>query len=78
MSQLLIIFLSLLLLGFLFGRLAERNHYARISLNERKLGNIIMLADKTPPREFEGLEHTLVLGSVVISVDYFKLYQFTC
>ena len=65
--------LFLVALGFFFGRRAEKNHYASIILREQlqiarptTAGRRIMGDDRPVARS------ELVLGSVVVSVDYFK------
>ena len=68
----LIIFLVLLSLGYVFGRRAEHKHYQSIFAREDELRNIIVTADKIPPPEYIRHNTSLVCGSVVISVDYFK------
>lgn len=70
----LIIFLVLLLLGYGFGRYAERRHYRSILRREDELRHIPVVATKIiPPGEHFQACH-LVSGSVVISVDYFKRF----
>ncbi len=72
--DLLNIFIPLLLiaLGFFAGRLAESAHYRSIKNREAKFLSIPALTVKTldDPRPVQKAE--LVVGSVVVSVDYFK------
>lgn len=66
------IFTSLMLLGFFFGRRAERKHYASILAREEALRHILLTSIKQPP---EHMHHAqLVMGSVVIASDYFKQF----
>jgi len=69
----LLIFLSLMTLGFVVGSLLERRHYASIEQREAELVHQVSL-----PVEYSGnepMEHLgLASGSVVISVDYFKRF----
>lgn len=69
----LIVFLVLLTLGYVFGRRAESTHYKSIFKREDELRHVVVTTDRIPPPEFLKHEATLVMGSVVISVDYFKL-----
>ena len=68
------IFISLLLiaLGYFAGRLAESAHYRSIKNREARFLRIPALTVKTldDPRPVQKAE--LVVGSVVVSVDYFK------
>lgn len=68
----LLIFLLLLGLGYFFGRRAERKHYESIFQEEERLANIVVLTERLPPPQFLRHDTQLVMGSVVISVDYFK------
>lgn len=69
----LIIFLTLLALGYGFGRMAERSHYKSIIARERRLNRIPAVLSKIPPND-KRYRSQLVSGSVVISVDYFKRF----
>jgi uncharacterized protein YbjQ (UPF0145 family) len=68
----LIVFLVLLALGYGFGRLSESRHYHSIVQREQALRSIAVVPIKIPPPEYLRHNSTLVSGSVVISVDYFK------
>ena len=71
----LIIFLFLVTVGYLAGSAAEKRHYKKIEKKERNLSSIpvVTLSKKwTSEKEVESAE--LVLGSVVISIDYFKRF----
>ena len=68
----LIVFLVLLGLGYVFGRLSESRHYRSIVQREQELRDISVVPVKIPPPEYLRHESILVCGSVVISVDYFK------
>lgn len=69
----LIIFLTLLALGYGFGRHAEKRHYKSIIEREKALNRIPAVATKIPPAD--GHYHPLLVsGSVVVSVDYFKRF----
>ena len=68
----LIIFLLLLLLGYGFGRRAERKHYQSIFAREDSMRDLVITTDRLPPAEHSHRTTDLVTGNVVISVDYFK------
>lgn len=69
----LLVFVTLLGLGFFFGRRAEQKHYKSIFEREDALRNITITTDRLPPPELLKHRSGLVSGNVVISVDYFKL-----
>lgn len=66
--------LLLLALGYVMGRIAERRHYKSIFRREEGLGDLVVVAAKTLPPMSPAPATTLVRGSVVISVDYFKRF----
>ena len=68
------IFLVLLTLGYGFGRYAEKNHYKSIIQREKELSKLPVVAAKTPTSLSRPSDSQLVMGSVVISVDYFKRF----
>jgi uncharacterized protein YbjQ (UPF0145 family) len=70
----LIVFLTLLALGYGFGRYAESRHYKNIIKREKELRNIPAVAQKFPPLTAKPYRTELVAGNVVISVDYFKRF----
>lgn len=67
------IFLILLALGFVFGKLTEHRHYRSIHTREQQLVAVPTVNSKKPlgdPATIHRVE--LVHGHVVVSVDYFK------
>lgn len=70
----LIIFISLLFLGYLFGSIAEKNHYKSIRKREEELLSLPTIALKSPLDIENVKESKLVAGNVVISIDYFKKF----
>lgn len=68
-----VIFLSLLALGFFFGRLAESRHYRRIQKREQEYRDVFLSSERFPSVAYVNHGSVLVSGSVVISIDYFKL-----
>ena len=69
----LIFFLVLLLLGYVFGQRAEKRHFRSIIEREKQLRDILVFSERHIPDE-DKLEGTLVCGSVVVSVDFFKRF----
>jgi uncharacterized protein YbjQ (UPF0145 family) len=69
----LIIFLVLLSLGYGVGQYAERRHYRSIIEREGRFNALPAIASRYPPIE-PHYEQALVIGSTVISVDYFKRF----
>ncbi len=68
----LIIFLVLLVLGYIFGQMAERRHFKSIIDREQQYKHILCFNERTLPAESRVPEVRLVAGNVVISIDYFK------
>lgn len=68
----LVLFLTLLLLGYAAGSYAERRHYRSIRERERELVKLAVVTaeGRFDPERVE--EAFLVNGSVVVSTDYFK------
>ena len=67
------IFLVLLISGYVTGRIAETRHYRSIHEREEALRPVLLIASRHLPDGTQG-ETTLVTGSVVVSVDYFKRF----
>ncbi len=70
----LIIFITLLALGYGFGRYAEKRHYASIRKREMQQRTLPAIASRIPPYGEPNFDSQLVTGNVVISVDYFKRF----
>ena len=69
----LVIFLVLLALGYGVGQFLERRHYRSIIEREARLNALPAIASRYPPTE-PRYEQALVIGSTVVSVDYFKRF----
>jgi len=67
-----IVVLVLLVIGYAFGRAAEKRHFKSIQQREKELQSIPAIATKIPDPTLRPRETRLVGGNVVISVDYFK------
>jgi uncharacterized protein YbjQ (UPF0145 family) len=70
----LVLVVILLILGYIMGSIAERRHYKSIVRREDALGDLVVIVAKTLPPMEPAPATTLVRGSVVISVDYFKRF----
>lgn len=66
--------LALLLVGYFAGRGFERRHYASIRERERALAHILVTTTKTVPGLETCTQAELVVGAVVVSIDYFKRF----
>lgn len=68
-----IIFLVLLSLGYVFGKIAEKKHFASIRKREALYTHVPTTTSKRPIFTDKPVARVkLVNGSVVISIDYFK------
>jgi uncharacterized protein YbjQ (UPF0145 family) len=63
----------LLVLGYLFGRVAEKRHYKRIIRREMEMQHMPVVATRYPTVDRE-YRQQLVAGNVVIASDYFKTF----
>lgn len=65
----------LLMVGLVFGRINEANHYSRLAKEEAELAHILTVNLKSLPDDETALEPNgvLVTGNVVVAVDYFKV-----
>lgn len=70
----LIIFLSLLILGLIFGRIAESRHYKSIIQREKTYLDLPAIPIRGSIPTNISAKTELVAGSVVISIDYFKKF----
>ena len=69
----LIIVVVLTVIGYVVGQYKEKKHYASIKSRESELINLVTTNKKKPLTEISSeVEVHLVMGSVVISIDYFK------
>ena len=68
------IFFTLLVLGYIFGQLAEQRHYRSIINREQETLRLPVMTLKTVPETIRQCEVELVSGSVVVSIDFFKKF----
>ncbi len=69
-----LIFLVLLILGYIFGQLAERHHFKSIIAREKETLWMPLMNLKTIPPQITHCNTQLVSGNVVISIDFFKKF----
>jgi uncharacterized protein YbjQ (UPF0145 family) len=61
-------------IGFFFGMSNEKNHYKSIRSREDKFKDLPAVnLKKNPYQDSQVFEQRLVIGSTVVSIDYFKL-----
>jgi len=70
----LIILITMIAMGFYFGRIAERRHYSSLSSREKAFRELQVLTIRRPPNIHCEYQSNLVCGSTVVSVDFFKVF----
>jgi uncharacterized protein YbjQ (UPF0145 family) len=68
----LIIFVTLLTVGYVVGQWIEKKHFRSIIEREERYRKLLTFNERFPPKELESVNVELVGGNVVISIDYFK------
>lgn len=63
---------ALIVIGYLVGGHLERKHYQSIRAREKAMRRLLVISSRHPPAR--GYDQRLVMGSVVVSVDYFKSF----
>ncbi len=76
MAQLipLIAFATFLIVGYVCGSIIERRHFASLRERESDTRDMVVITFPNPPSDWTLENPTLVCGSVVISLDYFKRF----
>jgi uncharacterized protein YbjQ (UPF0145 family) len=69
-----IVFLVLLVLGYVFGQLAEKRHFRSIIRREKEMLRMPVMTLKTVPASLNQCSTFLVSGNVVVSIDFFKKF----
>ena len=65
----------LLLFGtYLIGSAVEKSHYREIRMRELRSRRFPTVNFRTPPKSWQIVDSEMVLGNVVISIDYFKRF----
>lgn len=68
------VFIGLFFIGWFFGRYNERDHLQKLTVAEKELGHILVSNERFyQPKIAEDTQGALVMGSVVIAQDYFKM-----
>lgn len=67
----LVLFVALVVVGYVAGRIAEKRHYRSIRQREKQYADLLVFSNRFPPLTHPA-QQTLVDGSVVVSEDYFK------
>lgn len=68
------VFIGLFVIGWIFGRYNERDHLKKLDAAEKELGHIIVSSERFfEPKIASDTQGDVVLGSVVIAQDYFKM-----
>jgi uncharacterized protein YbjQ (UPF0145 family) len=68
----LIVFFVLLVVGYFFGKHAEKKHFSSIQLREKKYQKLLCFSERLPQAQSNPVKIALVGGNVVIANDYFK------
>ena len=68
-----ILFVTFMIFGFVFGRIAEKRHFKSLIKRELEANSLPAIASKYPPEDKPYKQH-LVTGGVVIASDYFKSF----
>lgn len=68
----LIIFVTLLTVGYVVGQWIEKKHFRSIIEREERYRKLLTFNERFPPKELKSVNAELVGGNVVISIDYFK------
>ena len=64
--------LFLLMLAYFIGTVIEKRHFARIRLREQEYHGYPVVTFGTMPADWNAGDSTMVTGSIVVSLDYFK------
>ncbi len=70
----LLIFGFLIMLGYVAGSIAEKRHYTSIREREEELVELPVVSMRNVYPDSEVRDSGLVMGSAVISIDYFKRF----
>ena len=68
----LIIFVTLLTVGYVVGQWIEKKHFRSIIEREERYRKLLTFNERFPLKELKSVNVELVGGNVVISIDYFK------
>ena len=68
----LIVFFTLVIVGYVAGTIAEKRHFASIRKREAELKDVLTFSTRLLPPQDMHRSSVFVQGNVVVSVDYFK------
>ncbi|MFT7218616.1 MAG: hypothetical protein ACI8Z1_000227 [Candidatus Azotimanducaceae bacterium] len=68
----LIIVVTMVTVGYVFGRIAEKKHFRSLIEREETMRSLLTFSERYPPIGMKFTQSHLVGGNVVISIDYFK------
>lgn len=69
-----VVFVVLMVIGRVFGGLAEKRHFQHIAERENALRGVLVFNESRPSADLSTRHAQLVVGSVVIAEDYFKRF----
>lgn len=69
-----VVFLVTLLVAFFVGEWIERRHYRSIRSREGRWQRLPAITFRSIPKSWEVMDTGMVMGSTVVSVDYFKRF----
>ena len=69
-----LIFGSLIILGYVSGSIVEKRHYSSIKKREEEMVELLVINIRRICHDSDVQHSTLVTGSAVISIDYFKRF----
>jgi uncharacterized protein YbjQ (UPF0145 family) len=72
MNQIIVVAV-LVILGYVFGKHAEKKHFKSIIEREKIMNALPAMASRIPPQDAT-YQQTLVSGNVVVANDYFKTF----
>jgi len=69
-----VIFAALVVLGYVCGSIAEKRHYTSIKKREQEMVELPVVTIRNVYPDSDVQDSGLVMGSAVISIDYFKRF----
>ena len=64
----------LVVVGWLAGRILEKRHFADLAAREAVIDSIPVLTRRRAPQHWQAQQISFVMGTTVISIDYFKRF----
>jgi uncharacterized protein YbjQ (UPF0145 family) len=66
-------FFLLLIIGYISGKVIEGRHFRELAKREFQYNGLLLTSLKSMPADWEVVDSGLVMGGVVVSVDFFKM-----